>query len=59
MPGAEAERVLAVMRGRGGWHVDTLSEQTGQPLPRICLALTQLELANRIDRDWLGLYSPR
>jgi len=58
VPSAEAERVLAAMGRRGGWHVDRLCEQTGLGAGPVASGLMELVLAGRVRQEGWGLYSP-
>jgi predicted Rossmann fold nucleotide-binding protein DprA/Smf involved in DNA uptake len=56
--GSVEQRLLAIMGRRGGWHPDALCEASGLAIPQIYSALTQLEMAQRVEMSW-GLYTPR
>lgn len=55
---AEA-RLLDVLGARGGWHTDALVDASGLGIAEVNVALLQLEIAGRIQRDPSGLLRPR
>ncbi len=53
---ADAQQLLDLIKGGRLWNVVSLSAETGMPLPRLTVALTDLEFARRVARDTVGFY---
>lgn len=52
----DAKQLLDLIQGDKLWNVATLSDETGMPLHRLTVALTDLEVARRVCRDPVGFY---
>lgn len=53
---SDAKQLLDLIKGGKLWNMVTLSCETGMSLPRLTVALTDLELARRVSRDAVGFY---